>query len=160
PNSVSLLVSGSYPPLTAWAPLCSALRTASPRSRWTARSPRAADREPCSPRSPRLPCGALPHHFPTRRQGRRLVSHARVHDTHRSTRCRCRHRAVAVARPDTATSRMPSALLRALHWAPDPVMFALGGRPFGWYALLFVAGLLAGYAIVVWTYMREGIDVA
>lgn len=50
--------------------------------------------------------------------------------------------------------------LRALHWAPDPTIVALGGRPLSWYAVLFVLGLLGGYAILVSTFLRERIDIA
>ena len=39
-------------------------------------------------------------------------------------------------------------------------MFTLGHRQFRWYALLFVAGLLGGYAIAVLTFVRERVDIA
>ena len=55
---------------------------------------------------------------------------------------------------------MSSLPFRFIHWAPDPVMFALGQRQFRWYALLFVAGLLGGYAITVLTFLRERVDIA
>ena len=54
---------------------------------------------------------------------------------------------------------MASPPLRSLHWAPDPAMFALGGRVFTWYAFLFVLGLLGGYAILVATFLRERVDI-
>jgi prolipoprotein diacylglyceryl transferase len=49
--------------------------------------------------------------------------------------------------------------LRFVDWAPDPVMFTVGHRPFTWYAFLFVCGLLGGYAIAVATFARERIDI-
>ena len=55
---------------------------------------------------------------------------------------------------------MDSLAIRFIHWAPDPVMFTLGHRQFRWYALLFVAGLLGGYAIAVLTFVRERVDIA
>ena len=55
---------------------------------------------------------------------------------------------------------MSSIPFRFVHWAPDPVMFTLGQRQFRWYAVLFVAGLLGGYAIVVLTFLRERVDIA
>ena len=39
-------------------------------------------------------------------------------------------------------------------------MFALGDRRFTWYALLFVLGLLGGYAIVVAGFTKDHIDIA
>ena len=54
---------------------------------------------------------------------------------------------------------MPGLPLRVLHWAPDPVMFTMGDRPFTWYAFLFVGGLLGAYAIVAWTFVSERVDI-
>lgn len=54
---------------------------------------------------------------------------------------------------------MHSPSLRLIHWAPDPVMLALGDRQVTWYAFLFVCGLLGGYAIVVATFLRERVDI-
>jgi prolipoprotein diacylglyceryl transferase len=39
-------------------------------------------------------------------------------------------------------------------------MFTLGQRQLRWYALLFVGGLLGGYAIAVATFLRERVDIA
>ena len=39
------------------------------------------------------------------------------------------------------------------------MMFTLGDRPFTWYALLFVCGLLGAYGIAVATFARERIDI-
>jgi len=70
------------------------------------------------------------------------------------------HRSGAGCRWCEFTSEvMHSQPLRFVHWAPDPVMLAVDGRPFTWYALLFVCGLLGGYAILVATFMRERIDI-
>lgn len=54
---------------------------------------------------------------------------------------------------------MISPPLRAVVWAPDPVMLVLGDRTLTWYALLFVCGLLGGYAIVVAMFIRERVDI-
>src|SRR5262245_48226394 len=56
--------------------------------------------------------------------------------------------------------RMYSLPFQFIHWAPDPVMFTLGQRQYRWYAVLFVAGLLGGYAIAVLTFLRERVDIA
>src|SRR5262245_55567208 len=65
-----------------------------------------------------------------------------------------------IARASGPTSEtMHSQPLRFVHWAPDPVMFALGDRPVTWYALLFVGGLLGAYAIAVATFVRERVDI-
>jgi prolipoprotein diacylglyceryl transferase len=47
----------------------------------------------------------------------------------------------------------------AFYWDIDPVLVRLGPVALRWYGLFFVAAFLAGYAIVVRMYRREGRDV-
>ena len=43
-------------------------------------------------------------------------------------------------------------------WEPDPILFHVGPLSLHWYGLMFISGLLLGYALLRWIYRREGKD--